>query len=111
MRRLAKRASFGLARTGTTGGVDSGDLMLAFSTAGSRPWPDSGETVITRQQLGDAATDALNRATVQACEEAVINALLAAQDMALIKPAGPVFRALDSNRLLDLMRGWRALEA
>jgi len=64
----------------------------------------------TQPRLSDSATDGLNRATVQACEEAVINAMLAACDMALIKPAGPVFKAIDTARLLELMRRYRALE-
>jgi len=110
LRRLAKRASFGIARTGSTGGVGSGDLMLAFSTAGHRPWPAGDELISTQPHLSDSATDGLNRATVQACEEAVINAMLAARDMALIKPAGPVFRAIDAARLQELMRRYRALD-
>ena len=113
LRRLAKRASLGIARTGTTGGVNSGDLMLAFSTANARQWASAeahhGAAVKALHCLEDNLTDELNRATALACEEAVINALLAARDMSLVRPRGKVFKAIDAERLLQMMRQHRAL--
>nr|WP_316638686.1 P1 family peptidase [uncultured Roseateles sp.] len=113
LRRLAKRAALGMGRTGTTGGVNSGDLMLAFSTANSRTWSSAerhhGAAVKALHYLEDNLTDELHRATALACEEAVINALVAARDMSFIKPRGPAFKAIDTDRLLQLMRSYRHL--
>lgn len=79
---MARRVSLGLARTGTTGGHFSGDIFLAFSTA------NSGAMSSTMPQLKRAPVyeslefvawgqvDAFYEATVQAVEEAVINALV-----------------------------------
>ncbi len=115
LQRLARRASFGLARTGTSGGVNSGDLMLAFSTAGARRWSSAlhapGAAIKPLRWLEDNLTDDISRAVVQATEEAVINAMLAAQDMSTLKPPGLVLRALEGQQLLRVMRGWRALPA
>jgi D-aminopeptidase len=113
LQRLAKRGALGLARTGTTGGVNSGDIMLAFSTADSRRWNPAemhhGEAIKTLRYLEDNLTDALHRACVLATEEAVVNALLAARDMSCIKPAGHTLQAIDTERLLDMLRKHRTL--
>lgn len=115
LRRLAKRACLGIARTGTTGGVNSGDLMLAFSTANARTWASAemhhGAAIKAIDCLEDNLTDELNRATALACEEAVINALLAARDMSLVRPQGKTFKAIDAERLLRLLREHRAMAA
>ncbi|PSS43672.1 aminopeptidase [Arthrobacter woluwensis] len=84
-RALARRVSLGLARTGTTGSHFSGDIFLAFSTAnegglGSRM--GAGGVVI--EQLAHVAwgsMDPFYEAVVEATEEAVLNALVAARDM------------------------------
>lgn len=113
LRRLAKRASLGIARTGSTGGVNSGDLMLAFSTANARRWASADRHHgAALKQLGyfeDNLTDALHRATALATEEAVVNAMLAARDMSGLKPAGTVFKAIDPERLLREMGQFRHL--
>jgi len=115
LQRLARRSAYGMARTGTTGGVNSGDIMIAFTTANRRKWNSAdrihGSGIKTLTYLEDNLTDGLNRATVQACEEAIVNALLAAEDVALIKPAGAHLRAMDTGRLLGLLRDYRTLPA
>jgi D-aminopeptidase len=80
LKRLARRVSLGLARTGTVSGNGSGDLFLAFSTANpgaanAEPITHSVETVRNDRM------DALFVATVQATEEAVVNALVDNHDM------------------------------
>ncbi len=75
----------GLARTGTTGSHFSGDIFLAFSTANegalrSRMGTPGG-TVETLAHVSWGAIDALYTAVVEATEEAVLNALVAARDM------------------------------
>jgi D-aminopeptidase len=72
--RLAKRASLGLARTGSTARHGSGDFMLAFSTANMIPhYPK--EPTYTFTHLADTHLNPLITATVEATEEAILNAL------------------------------------
>jgi D-aminopeptidase len=85
---LARRVPLGLARTGTTGSLFSGDLFLAFSTANDGPpragFPTgepSGDEIYTARQLPWNRIDALYAATVYAVEEAVLNALVVNETM------------------------------
>ena len=72
--RLAKRAALGLARTGSTARHSSGDFMLAFSTANVIPhYPK--EPTYTLTHLADSHINPLITATVEATEEAILNAL------------------------------------
>ena len=106
LQRLAKRGALGIGRTGTTGGHYSGDLILAFSTANEFYLPAIGEPQPHRfrtEWLNDAHLDDVYRATVEAIEESVLNALLAAESVPTIKPAGSVLQAIDHADLLALM--------
>ena len=83
-RALARRVPLGLARTGTTGSHFSGDIFLAFSTAnagglGSRMTDGGGGALETVTHVPWGAIDELFRAVVEATEEAVVNALVAAE--------------------------------
>jgi len=72
--RLAKRAALGLARTGSTARHGSGDFMLAFSTANVIPhYPK--EPTFQQTHLADTHLNPLITATVEATEEAILNAL------------------------------------
>jgi D-aminopeptidase len=72
--RLAKRAALGLARTGSTARHGSGDFMLAFSTANIIPhYPK--EPTFQQMHLADTHLNPLITATVEATEEAILNAL------------------------------------
>ncbi|MBL8037586.1 MAG: P1 family peptidase [Nitrospira sp.] len=72
--RLAKRAALGLARTGSTARHSSGDFMLAFSTANVIPhYPK--EPIYQLTHLADTHLNPLITATVEATEEAILNAL------------------------------------
>jgi D-aminopeptidase len=76
--RLARRAALGLARTGSTARHGSGDFMLAFSTGNTVPhYPK--ERTFTMTHLSDAHINPLLSATVEATEEAVLNALTMAR--------------------------------
>jgi len=79
LKRLARRASLGLARTGSVSGNSSGDLFLAFSTA--NPEAAKPEGLVQVKLLPNERMDPLFEATVQATEEAIINALVAARTM------------------------------
>ncbi|WP_281276221.1 P1 family peptidase [Flexivirga caeni] len=82
---LARRVTLGLARTGTTGSHFSGDVFLAFSTAGAGALDSGiGGMPSALQHLDFVPWPAMNRfyeAVVQATEEAVVNALVAADTM------------------------------
>lgn len=76
--RLAKRAALGLARTGSTARHGSGDFMLAFSTANIIPhYPK--ERTFSMTHLADTHLNPLLTATVEATEEAIVNALTTAR--------------------------------
>jgi D-aminopeptidase len=102
--RLARRATLGIGRNGTAGGNGSGDIFLAFSIANALPVPASAPDVLNLQALNDRCIDPLYRAAVQATEEAVVNALVAAEDRVAVKPTGQVVPAIDTDALLRLLQ-------
>ncbi|HEY8599937.1 MAG TPA: P1 family peptidase, partial [Thermomicrobiales bacterium] len=78
--RIARRVPLGLARTGAHGGHGSGDVAIAFSTANPIPHEPTGPTRrVTTLDEGHPVIDEIFRAVIEATEEAVINALCAAQ--------------------------------
>jgi L-aminopeptidase/D-esterase-like protein len=79
LKRLARRASLGLARTGSVSGNGSGDIFIAFSTANAGAAKPSGLARLT--MLPNDQMNPIFEATVQATEEAIINALVAAETM------------------------------
>jgi D-aminopeptidase len=80
LRRLAVRATLGLARTGTVSGHGSGDIAIAFSTENRMPI-DGPEALNTWQAVRDGPINQLFEAVVEATEEAVLNALTAAHTL------------------------------
>ena len=79
LKRVAKRASLGVGRLGGLGGNTSGDIFVAFSTANpAAAKPDANVTVT---MLPNERITPLFEATVQATEEAIVNAMVAAQTM------------------------------
>jgi L-aminopeptidase/D-esterase-like protein len=105
LKRIARRASLGLARTGGTAGNASGDIFLAFSTAnggvGTHKQPES------LTMLPNASMDALFEATVQATEESIINSLVAARTMT--GRDGRTVLALPHPRLQELLQKYQRL--
>jgi D-aminopeptidase len=77
--RLAQRAGLGVGRMGGTGAHTSGDIFLAFA-AGNRGL-DSGEREVPLRMLSDSEISPLYDAVIESTEEAILNALLAAQTM------------------------------
>jgi D-aminopeptidase len=101
LKRLARRVPLGLARTGTVGNNSSGDIFLAFSTANEQAFAQrSGR--LHMEALSNADLDLLFMATVEATEEAVIDAMLCAETM--VGRDGNTAVALPSEELLALMR-------
>jgi L-aminopeptidase/D-esterase-like protein len=79
LRRMAKRVALGLGRLGSFSGDGSGDLFIAFSTANAGAADAKG--VRQLQMLPNESMNPLFLATVQATEEAVVNAMVAAETM------------------------------
>ena len=77
LKRLARRVSLGLGRNGSISGNGSGDIFIAFSTA--NPHADRGKKVVDLKMLPNDAVDPIFAATVQATEEAIVNAMVAAE--------------------------------
>ena len=101
--RLCRRGMLGLARTGSTAGNSSGDLLIAFSNhAGNRVHRFSEDALRTTVQLEEPRMDDLFVATVEATEEAVLNALVAAETMT--GRDGHTVEALPHDALLRVMR-------
>jgi D-aminopeptidase len=103
LRRLARRAALGLARTGSIAGHGSGDYIIAFSNAVRIPHEPS-ERVLTLPHIVEdgALIDGLFQAAVEATEEAVINALFAATTMT--GRDGHVRYALPLDETLAILR-------
>jgi D-aminopeptidase len=77
LKRLVTRVSLGIGRQGGFGGNSSGDIFIAFSTANAKTW--SSDSVSTLRMLGNDRISPLFKATAQATEAAITNALLAAE--------------------------------
>ncbi|MDP9184307.1 MAG: P1 family peptidase [Actinomycetota bacterium] len=103
--RLAQRAGLGLARMGGTGGQTSGDLFIAFATGNRLPVPGqedpSANGTYPVRAVGDIAIDRLFEAVIEATEEAILNALVAAETM--VGRDGITAYALPHDRLREVM--------
>ena len=97
--RIAQRAALGVARLGGAGENGSGDLVLAFSTANDGL---AGGGVRDVRMLGNDAIDRLFYATIDATEEAIVNAMLQAETMT--GKGGTTVHRLDPELLLEVMR-------
>jgi D-aminopeptidase len=95
--RIAQRASVGIARTGGAGENTSGDLVLAWATANRKL---EGSEVVALEMLPNDSIDPLFYAAIEATEEAIVNALLAAQTMT---GRGVTVERLDPDALADVM--------
>ncbi len=104
--RLAKRASIGIGRHGTPGGNNSGDIFLAFSTANRGPLHQFAPSFLSLRCVNDEKLNDIYRAAVEAIEEAVVNALVAARDTPTLRPPGKICRAIPHDRLVEVMRAY-----
>ena len=101
---LAKRASIGIGRGGTPSGNSSGDIFLAFSVANPGPMPQQAGPLQTRTELNNEILDPIYLASVEAVEEAVINAIVAGVDVEAVMPLGLTVRAIDTEKLAAMFR-------
>ena len=79
LKRIARRATMGLARTGSTSGNGSGDIFIAFSTANPHADAEPGPNSVLA--VSNERINPLFSATVEATEEAIVNAMVAAKTM------------------------------
>ena len=106
MKRIAKRVTLGLGRLGSISGDGSGDIFIAFSTANPGVGLEQNKPAPV-QMLPNAQMDALFEATVQATEEAVVNALVAAKTMTGFD--GHTVPALPHDRLQEVLKKYNRL--
>src|SRR5438105_9794672 len=105
LKRIAKRAALGVGRMGGLAAHSSGDIFIAFSTANAHASRDSGLARIV--MAPDERITPLFEATVQATEEAIVNAMLAAETMTGADDL-TVF-ALPHDRLREVLRKYNRL--
>jgi L-aminopeptidase/D-esterase-like protein len=105
LKRLARRIPLGIGRVGSIGNHTSGDIFMAFSTANPGAAKRSG--IADLHMLTNDALDPLFEATVQATEEAILNAVVAARTVVGIN--GNTAHALPHDRLRDALRKYNRL--
>jgi len=105
LKRLARRVSLGLGRDGSISGNGSGDFFIAFSTA--NPGAAAADRVVDLKMLPNDKIDAVFAATVQATEEAIINAMIAAETMTGIE--NHRVRALPHDQLRAILKKYNRL--
>jgi len=105
LKRLARRASLGLGRDGSFSGDGSGDIFIAFSSA--NPGVAGAKGVHDLKMLANEQLNPLFLATVQATEEAVVNAMVAAETMTGIN--GKTVIALPHDRLREVLKKYNRL--
>jgi len=103
--RVARRVPLGLARTGSTSGNGSGDIFIAFSTANRGAFRARGLADLT--MASNEEISPLFDATVEATEEAIVNALVAADTMTGID--GRRVTALPHDRLQAVLKAYNRL--
>ncbi len=107
LKRLARRATMGLARTGSVSGDGSGDIFVAFSTAHSaelRP-----KKIAKVEMVPNGELDGLFAATVEATEEAIVNSLAAAEKVTGVD--GHLAPAIPMDKVLPLLTKPRLVPA
>jgi D-aminopeptidase len=105
LKRIARKASLGLGRDGSYSGDGSGDIFIAFSTANAGAGNPKG--VHDLKMLPNEQLNPLFLATVQATEEAVINAMIAAETMTGVNDR--TVMALPHDKLRDVLKKYNRL--
>jgi L-aminopeptidase/D-esterase-like protein len=105
LKRLARRVSLGLGRDGSVSGNGSGDIFIAFSTA--NPGAAAPDKVVDLKMLPNDKIEPVFAATVQATEEAIINAMIAAETMTGIE--NHRVRALPHDQLRAILKKYNRL--
>ncbi len=101
LNRLAARAIFGLARTGSSYSNGSGDFAIAFSTAKELRAPHGATAITPRPTLPTEALSPLFQAALEATEEAVLNSLFKAETTT---GNGRTVQAIDIDKVRELLK-------
>lgn len=108
LKRLAKRAMLGLARTGGIASNGSGDYVIAFSTAAKLRIPyQMSEPTLTQEILHNDAVSPLFLAAIEATEEAIVNSLFAAKTMTA---NGVTAAELPAEKVLEVMKKYNRIQ-
>jgi D-aminopeptidase len=105
LKRLARRVSLGIGRNGSISGNGSGDIFIAFSTA--NPGAAAADHVVDLKMLPNDKIEPVFAATVQATEEAIINAMVAAETMTGIENHRVI--ALPHDKLRAVLKKYNRL--
>lgn len=107
LKRVAKRVTLGMARTGALGGNGSGDIFLAFSTA--NPQADRGDAmgVTNIQTLDNEHLDPILSSTAYVTEEAIINSLITAEDM--VGHKGTITKSLPHDKVKEILKQYNRM--
>ena len=108
LNRVAKRAALGLARLGSYSGNGSGDLIVSFSTRPPEVNHEEQDKPDAIAPIANAHIDRLFEATVQATEEAIVNALVAARTMTGAN--GARYFGLPHDELRTILKRYNRLE-
>jgi L-aminopeptidase/D-esterase-like protein len=106
LKRVVKRAALGIAKNGGIGGNSSGDIFIAFSTA--NPHASTDVELASLKMLSNNQITPVFGATVNATEEAIINAMIAAETMTGVN--GNTVYALPHERLKQVMKKYNRLK-
>jgi D-aminopeptidase len=106
LKKIAKRVALGLARVGAISGTGSGDIILAFSTANRIPRSPSGPVQKIRA-VNDFLITPLYQATVEATQEAILNALTSAET--IVGRDGNTSYGIPLDQVERIMRRYRGL--
>jgi len=104
--RLARRATIGLARTGSTSGNGSGDIFIAFSTA--NPGAAAAKAAANVAMMPNDSLNPVFEGAVQAVEEAIVNAMVGAETMKGFH--GNTVFALPHDRLREVLKKYNRLQ-
>ena len=105
---MAKRATFGLARTGSMGSPYSGDIIIAFSTQRTEWSKTSPYKRINGEYLDQYESEPIYKAVIQSTEEAIINSIIAGKTMTGIN--GSKVFSISHARLIEIMKKYNRMK-
>lgn len=106
LKRMAKRVPIGIGKIGGIGANGSGDIFISFSTANKNAYVREGATTV--KTISNDWMNDVFEATIQAVEEAIVNALIAAETMEGIN--GNKVYALPHNKLIEIMKKYNRIK-
>ncbi len=106
LKRLARRVSLGIGRSGAVSGHGSGDIFMAFSTANTDAFHDE-KRLATAEFVPNARLDKIFQAVIQAVDEAILNAIFANETMEGFQ--GSRVEGLPIDDVMSLLKEYRAV--